>query len=324
MGRSAPRSRARRPRGHEPSRARRGNANKATFGSRAAWRWRIRREVRQKLAVYAVGDVQGCHEALQGLLEKVRFDPAADELWLVGDLVNRGPESLGVLRFVRSLGPRATVVLGNHDLHLLAVAEGVRRLRGADTLKPVLEAPDAGELLAWLRQQPLLYTDLARGVCMVHAGIPPHWDLATATVLAREAEKWLTTSGCAELVPNDAHELTELTPELTPGQRARVIVSYFTRMRVCTASGQMELSFKGPAAQSPAGYLPWFAHPNRRTRDVRVLFGHWAALQGEADADNVFALDTGCAWGRSLTMLRLEDCRTFSQSCAGAGVTTGD
>lgn len=276
------------------------------------------------MAIYAVGDVQGCLDALRGLLERVRFDPACDELWLVGDVVNRGPDSLGVLRFVRSLGARATLVLGNHDLHLLAVAEGVRQLRGADTLRPVLDAPDRAELIGWLRGQPLLHSNLALGYCMVHAGIPPHWDLATATALAREAEKWLATSGCAELVPNDAHELTELTPELTPAQRARVIVSYFTRMRVCTADGRMDLVYKGSAERAPAGYLPWFSHPDRKTRDVRLLFGHWAALQGRAEAENVFALDTGCVWGRELTMMRLEDGRIFTLSCAGAAWSTSD
>jgi bis(5'-nucleosyl)-tetraphosphatase (symmetrical) len=270
-----------------------------------------------ELAVYAVGDVQGCLAPLQALLEQARFDPASDELWLVGDVVNRGPDSLGVLRFVRSLGSQATLVLGNHDLHLLAVAEGVRQLRGADTLRPVLDAPDGAELLDWLRQQPLLHSDLALGYCMVHAGIPPHWDLATATALAREAEKWLRGSGCGELVPNDVHELTELAPEHSPAQRARVIVSYFTRMRVCTADGRMDLAYKGPAQRAPSGFLPWFAHPERKTRDVRVLFGHWAALQGQADAENVFALDTGCVWGHSLTMMRLSDRQRFGCPCAG-------
>jgi bis(5'-nucleosyl)-tetraphosphatase (symmetrical) len=269
------------------------------------------------LAVYAVGDVQGCLEPLQALLEQARFDPAEDELWLVGDVVNRGPDSLGVLRFVRSLGSRATLVLGNHDLHLLAVAEGVRELRGADTLRPVLDAPDGAELLTWLRHQPLFHSDLALGYCMVHAGIPPHWDLATAAALAHEAEKWLRGSGCAELVPNEVPELTELSPELTAAQRARVIVSYLTRMRVCTADGRMDLAYKGPARGAPSGYLPWFSHPERKMRDVRVLFGHWAALQGQADAENVFALDTGCVWGHSLTMMRLSDRHMFGRPCAG-------
>jgi bis(5'-nucleosyl)-tetraphosphatase (symmetrical) len=274
-----------------------------------------------QLAVYAVGDVQGCLEPLQALLEQAHFDPAGDELWLVGDVVNRGPDSLGVLRFVRSLGSRATLVLGNHDLHLLAVAEGVRELRGADTLRAVLDAPDRTELLGWLREQPLFHSDLALGYCMVHAGIPPHWDLATATVLAREAERWLRGSGCAELVPNEVPELTELSPELTPAQRARVIVSYLTRMRICTADGRMDLAYKGPAQAAPSGYLPWFSHPERKTRDVRVLFGHWAALQGQADAENVFALDTGCVWGHSLTMMRLSDRRKFGRPCAGTAGT---
>lgn len=271
------------------------------------------------MSVYAVGDVQGCHGALRALLDQAGFEPARDELWLVGDVVNRGPDSLGVLRFVRSLGDRAKLVLGNHEMHLLAVAEGVRKLRGADTIRPVLDAPDAAELLDWLRHQPLLHADLALGYCMVHAGIPPHWDLATAAALAREAEKWLVTSGCAELFPNEVHEPTELIPELGAGQRARVVVSYFTRMRVCTADGRMDLAFKGPAEQAPPGYLPWFAHTERKTRDSRILFGHWAALRGKADAENVFALDTGCVWGHSLTMLRLEDGRKFARACSGRG-----
>lgn len=270
------------------------------------------------MAVYAVGDVQGCHAPLEALLDRVRFDPAGDELWLVGDVVNRGPDSLKALRLLRSLGPRATLVLGNHDLHLIAVAEGVRRLRDGDTVQQVLDAPDGAELIAWLSRQPLLHHDPARGYCMVHAGIPPHWDLPTAAALAREAEEWLRARGCSELVPSAQPELTELTPELTPAQRARVIISYFTRMRVCTAGGRMELAYKGPSERAPAGYLPWFSHPERKTREVRVLFGHWAALDGRTGAQNVFALDTGCSWGRALTMLRLEDGAVFKCSCAGS------
>ena len=269
------------------------------------------------MAIYAVGDVQGCHDDLLALLDRARFDPAADQLWLVGDVVNRGPDSLKVLRFVRSLGSRATMVLGNHDLHLLAVAEGVRALRGADTLRPILEAPDRDELMAWLRQRPLLHSDIGVGYCMLHAGIPPHWDLATAIALAHEAERWIAAHGCAALFPNQAGEVVELTPELSAGQRARGIVNYLTRMRVCTADGRMDLAYKGPPAGSPPGYLPWFSHPQRKTRDVRVLFGHWAALEGKADTENVFALDTGCVWGRTLTMLRLDDGQTLACECSG-------
>lgn len=269
------------------------------------------------MAIYAVGDVQGCHDELLMLLDRARFDPATDQLWLVGDVVNRGPDSLKALRFIRSLGSRATVVLGNHDLHLLAVAEGVRALRGADTLRPILDAPDREELIDWLRRRPLLHSDIALGYCMVHAGIPPHWDLPTASALAQEAERWIAAHGCAALFPNRADEVVELTPELIPGQRARGIVNYLTRMRVCTAEGRMDLAYKGPPAGAPPGYLPWFSHPERKTRDVRILFGHWAALEGKADARNVFALDTGCVWGRSLTMLRLDDRQMISCECSG-------
>jgi bis(5'-nucleosyl)-tetraphosphatase (symmetrical) len=207
------------------------------------------------------------------------------------------------------------MVLGNHELHLLAVAEGVQRLIAADTLQPIFDAPDGPLLLAWLRRQPLLHVDPALGYCMVHAGIPPHWDLAEAERMAREAEAWLLASGLAEVTAPLAVEPLELTSDLSTGGRARVISSYFTRMRVCTAEGRLNLVFKGTPDLAPPGYLPWFGHPHRRTRDVRVLFGHWAALQGQVEASNVYALDTGCVWGRSLTLMRLEDGQRFSCPC---------
>jgi bis(5'-nucleosyl)-tetraphosphatase (symmetrical) len=274
------------------------------------------------MAVYAVGDVQGCYEALRCVLRQAGFDAAQDRLWLVGDLVNRGPQSLEVLRFVRALGASAQLVLGNHELHLLAVAAGVRQLRSSDTLAAVLAAPDRAELLAWLAGQPLLHVDQALGYCMVHAGIPPHWDLAQAQALAAEAHAWLQPARLASVVGPCDLEPDELLETLSPALRARVILSYFTRMRVCTAEGRLNASFKGAVADSPAGFLPWFAHPGRKTRDQRVIFGHWAALQGRADAPNVFALDTGCAWGRSLTLMRLGDGQRFS--CACSGTTGGD
>jgi bis(5'-nucleosyl)-tetraphosphatase (symmetrical) len=267
------------------------------------------------MTVYAVGDVQGYHEPLLQLLAQVGFAPERDQLWSVGDLVNRGPHSLEVLRFVRGLGSAAKLVLGNHEIHLLAVAEGVRRLQPQDTLQPILDAPDRAELIAWLRQQPLLHVDAELGYCMAHAGIPPHWDLNTACALADEARDWMLGEGLSQLISSELPEPTELSPALNPAQRARAIVSYFTRMRVCTASGRLHLGFKGKPAQAPAGYLPWFAHPERKTREQRVIFGHWAALEGHADAPNVFALDTGCAWGRSLTLLRLSDGLRFDCRC---------
>jgi bis(5'-nucleosyl)-tetraphosphatase (symmetrical) len=267
------------------------------------------------MAVYAVGDVQGHHDALESLLDQVGFDPEQDRLWVVGDLVNRGPQSLEALRFVRSLGPAATLVLGNHEIHLLAVAEGARRLRSADTLGPILQAGDRAELIDWLRRQPLLHVDADLGYCMVHAGIPPQWDLAAATELAREAQAWLRVSGFADVAAALEAEATELSPDLSPARRVRVIVSYFTRMRVCTPTGRLDLAFKGSPAQAPSGYLPWFAHPGRKTRDDRVIFGHWAALNGQTDTPNVFALDTGCGWGRTLTLMRLSDGQRFSCAC---------
>jgi bis(5'-nucleosyl)-tetraphosphatase (symmetrical) len=267
------------------------------------------------MTVYAVGDVQGYYEALRLVLDQVAFDAQKDELWLVGDLVNRGPQSLEVLRFVRSLGARARVVLGNHEIHLLALAEGARGPRSKDTLAAVLQAPDAAELIAWLRTQPLLYADPALGYAMVHAGVPPHWDLDVALEMAGEAQSWLAKAGFAAVAAASDAELLELGPGLDPAERARVIVSYFTRMRICSASGRMELRFKDHPDHAPPGYRAWFAHPERKTRSTRIIFGHWAALQGQALASNVFALDTGCSWGRSLTLMRLGDDRRFSCSC---------
>jgi bis(5'-nucleosyl)-tetraphosphatase (symmetrical) len=274
------------------------------------------------MTVYAVGDVQGCYEALRCVLRQVGFTAGRDQLWLVGDLVNRGPQSLEVLRFVRSLGASAQLVLGNHEIHLLGVAAGARPLHSNDTLQAVLSAPDRPELLAWLAQQPLLHVDEALGYIMVHAGIPPHWELAQAVQLAHEAHAWLEPSRLASIVGACDVEPEELTEALSPALRARVIVRYFTRMRVCSADGRLEPSFKGAAADCPVGFLPWFAHAGRKTRAQRVIFGHWAALNGQVDAPNVFALDTGCAWGRSLTLLRLEDEQRFS--CACTGLTSGD
>ncbi len=249
------------------------------------------------------------------MLKKSGFDPARDRLWLVGDVVNRGPESLEVLRFVHALGDRARMVLGNHEIHLLAVAEGTRPLRPSDTLEPILQAPDRPQLLAWLARQPLLHVDRQVGYCMAHAGIPPQWEILEAEALAREAEAWLALHGYGHVALPSKQEPVELSTAQDAATRARVIVSYFTRMRVCTPGGAMDLSFKGPAELAPPGYLAWFSHPGRKTINERIVFGHWAALDGKAGAANVFALDTGCAWGRSLTAMRLDDERRFSCPC---------
>jgi bis(5'-nucleosyl)-tetraphosphatase (symmetrical) len=280
------------------------------------------------MTVYAVGDVQGCYDPLRRVLEQVRFEPARDQLWFVGDVVNRGPHSLEVLRFIRSLGAAARTVLGNHDLHLIQVADGVRSLGARDTLQPVLDAPDAAELVTWLRTMPLVHHDGVLGYCMVHAGIPPQWDLGEALERAREAESWIRSGGWTLDEPTPRAGSGGATRAWHPGlsgpQRLRTILDSFTRMRFCDASGQLELTSSAPANTPPPGYLPWFAHPERKTRDVRIVFGHWAALDGRAQASNVYPLDTGCVWGRALTLMRLEDGRRFDCSCASIRARRGN
>jgi bis(5'-nucleosyl)-tetraphosphatase (symmetrical) len=265
------------------------------------------------MAIYAVGDIQGCYRELQRLLEQIRFDPARDRLWLVGDLVNRGPGSLDVLRLVKSLGDSAITVLGNHDLHLLAVAEGVAELHRTDTLDEVLNAPDRAELLAWLRRQRLLHAE--GDFVLVHAGLLPQWSVEQAAGLAREVEAVLRGADYATFL----HRMYGNTPSawddgLDGYKRLRVITNAFTRMRICTAQGEMEFRFKGEVENIPAGYLPWFEVPARRSRDATVIFGHWSALGLKVTPDAI-ALDTGCLWGGPMTAIRLEDRRLFQVSC---------
>ncbi len=265
------------------------------------------------MATYAVGDIQGCYVELQQLLEQIRFDPAQDQLWLVGDLVNRGPDSLQVLRLVKSLGDRAITVLGNHDLHLLAVAEGAAELHHSDTLDEVLSAPDRDELLAWLRQQRLLHAE--GDFVLVHAGLVPQWSVKQAAGLAREVESALRgddyATFLARMYGNAPHNWDD---DLDGYKRLRVITNAFTRMRICTPQGEMEFRFKGEVDRIPAGYLPWFEVPERKSRKATVIFGHWSAL-GLKVTPNVIALDTGCLWGGPMTAIRLEDRQLFQVSC---------
>jgi bis(5'-nucleosyl)-tetraphosphatase (symmetrical) len=257
------------------------------------------------MAIYAIGDLQGCLDALQRLLERLRFDPGGDTLWFTGDLVNRGPASLATLRFVKALGPRAIAVLGNHDLHLLAVAAGTERFRKRDTLVEILRAPDRDELLAWLRTRPLLHDDAALGCVLVHAGLLPQWDLADARRLAREAEA-VIAGDAAEFFRHMYGDLPDHWREDLRGhERLRVIVNAFTRMRYCDSEGNMDLRYKEPPGLQPPDLLPWFQVPGRRSVGVRVVFGHWSAL-GQYRGDNVIALDSGCVWGRTLSALRLD------------------
>lgn len=265
------------------------------------------------MAIYAVGDVQGCHVELVQLLDQISFDQATDKLWLVGDLVNRGPGSLEVLRLVRSLGDSAITVLGNHDLHLLAVAEGTAELNRNDTLDEILNAPDRDELLHWLRNQRLLHAQ--DGYVLVHAGLLPQWSVAQAESLAREVEAALRSDDyatfLARMYGNAPHEWDD---KLTGYKRLRVIVNAFTRMRICTKEGKMEFKFKGEVEHIPEGYLPWFDIPRRTSRDATVIVGHWSAL-GLLLRKNVIALDTGCLWGGPMSAVRLEDRQLFQVSC---------
>lgn len=269
------------------------------------------------MAIYAIGDVQGCYQPLQCLLEKIQFNPIHDTLWFVGDLVNRGPDSLAVLRFIKSLGGAAITVLGNHDLHLLAIANGKQKLKKKDTLSDILCASDRDELLDWLRHQPLLHYDEKVDHVLVHAGIPPQWDLQCALHLAREVEQVLQSDHnypryLAAMYGNEPNLWSD---QLVGEERLRAITNYFTRMRFCDPRGKLELLCKHSPSHAPTGYAPWFSHPQRKTAHHKIIFGHWATLEGKADATNVFALDTGCVWGKYLTAMRLSDHKTFS--CAG-------
>jgi bis(5'-nucleosyl)-tetraphosphatase (symmetrical) len=257
------------------------------------------------MAVYAIGDVQGCFAPLRALLDKLNYDPSADRLLFAGDLVNRGPRSLDVLRFVKSL-PNTTTVLGNHDLHLLAVAAGQAPRKKRDTFDDVLAAPDRDELLGWLRSCPLLHHDAALGCLLVHAGVLPQWGLMTALALAAEAGEFIRRSESNELFTHMYGDTPDhWQDELGGWARLRVIINVFTRLRYCDAHGRMDLRPKGWPGKQPSHLLPWFQVPRRMLRDTRIVFGHWSTL-GVWDADGVIALDSGCLWGGKLTAVRLD------------------
>jgi len=265
------------------------------------------------MATYAIGDVQGCFQALLGLLERIAFNLKRDRLWFVGDLVNRGPDSLATLRFVKGLAESAVCVLGNHDLHLVAVAEGHAVLRKDDTLDETLHAPDRAELIAWLRQRPLMHAE--GGYAVVHAGLLPSWTLTRALELAREVEHALRAPRYASLLARMyGNGPDRWSDQLSGYPRLRVIINAMTRMRVCTRDGAMQLRYKGDGDVMPVGVLPWFAVPGRASSATPIIFGHWSAL-GLVLEPNVIGLDTGCLWGRKLTALRLEDRQLFQFSC---------
>jgi len=270
------------------------------------------------MAVYAIGDVQGCQRELTTLLSLLDFNPDADRLWFVGDLVNRGPASLEALRFVMSLGTSAVTVLGNHDLHLLAVAAGVRDAGPGDTFEEILAAPDRDALLDWLRQRPLLHHDAALGYTMIHAGLPPQWDLAQAAACAAEVEAVLRAPDhSAFLRAMYGSKPDHWSEELRGIDRLRFILNCLTRLRLCDAEGRIHLKEKGSPFGRTDDLKPWFDIPDRASAGLRLVFGHWSTL-GRYHARNVFALDSGCVWGGALTALRLDgQPRWYSLPCAG-------
>lgn len=258
------------------------------------------------MATYAIGDLQGCYHEFMALLDRLSFDRTQDQLWLTGDLVNRGPQSLLTLRAVRQLGGAVRVVLGNHDLHLLALAaSNTRNMRADDTLADILAAPDREDLLEWLQHQPLLHDDPTLGYLMVHAGLAPEWDLATATACAAEVAKALQHDPQSFFAEMYGNEPACWSDALTGNERLRFAVNCFTRLRYVAADGRLLLKLKGPPASAPPEATPWFRSPKRRAIDRTILFGHWSAL-GYYAADGVLALDTGCVWGGKLTAVRLD------------------
>jgi bis(5'-nucleosyl)-tetraphosphatase (symmetrical) len=258
------------------------------------------------VALYAIGDLQGCHAEFIALLERIRFDAGRDRLWLTGDLVNRGPASLAVLREVKSLGRSVTVVLGNHDLHLLAMAFAPKTVRKRERdLEAILDAPDASELLEWLGSRPLMHRESGIEWTLIHAGLPPQWTLALALRCAREVEQALRkdTAGFLEEMYGDVPN--RWTAELEGVERLRFTVNCLTRLRLVDRKGRLVLSHKGAVEDAPAGTMPWFRHPERATRDDAFVFGHWSAL-GYLAEPGLRCLDTGCVWGGALTALRLD------------------
>lgn len=265
------------------------------------------------MSTYAIGDIQGCYLTLQKLLDKLDFDPAQDKLWLLGDLVNRGPRSLEVLRWASSLGDRVQAVLGNHDLHLLSRAAGIATAKARDTLDPVLKAGDREALLAWLRNQPIFYREGANA--MVHGGLAPAWNLAKAEALAEEAAIALRGGDFTEVLK----EMSGFRPrrwkdDLSGTERQAAILHIFTRIRICREDGRLDFEFKSAPEEAPPGTSPWFEAPERSSDDARLLFGHWAAL-GLRIGKNWVGLDSGCVWGKSLSAMRLEDGVIFQEPC---------
>ncbi|GAB3320032.1 diadenosine tetraphosphatase [Haliea atlantica] len=270
------------------------------------------------MTTWAVGDIQGCLPALRCVLEKVDFQPGRDVLWSVGDVVNRGSDCLGTLRFLYAMRDSLVMVLGNHDLHLLATAAGARAMSPSDTLQVVLDAPDRDALLSWVAERPLLHRE--HGYTLVHAGIPPQWSVHEAAARAREVEEALRSPRRDDFLHNMyGNEPALWRDDLSGMARLRVITNYFTRMRFCTAEGELDLTSKGdspdPRPPGAPAVGPWFSHPGRKSAGERIIFGHWAALQGKTDDPTLIGLDTGCVWGGAMTLYNLDTGERVSCDC---------
>lgn len=265
------------------------------------------------MPTYCIGDIQGCFDELEKLLRDIDYNHNNDHLWFVGDLVNRGPKSLEVLRLIKEL-PNTKIVLGNHDLHLLNFYNKIVDFE-TGTLEQILTAPDGEQLVSWLRMQPLMYYDQKHNCALVHAGIYPGWDLQNALTYAKEAEKALCGENHIDFLKHMYGNIpNKWDPNLIGWDRLRFIINAFTRMRFCNTEGELEFKSVSKTKNAPQGYLPWFKIPWRKTKNIKIIFGHWAALEGKTDEPNVFALDTGCVWGNTLTALRIEDGAKFSCS----------
>ena len=269
------------------------------------------------MSTYAIGDLQGCYSELQDLLHEINFDKANDRLWFVGDLVNRGPESLACLEFVKSLGESSRTVLGNHDLHLLAVANNIRKPHRKDTLDEILNAKNANELLNWLKTLPLLVHDTDLNITMVHAGLPSQWTLEQAQQLAQETETLLRSDQFNDFIKYMYGDEPDVWTESLEGyDRHRFIINSFTRMRYCYADGRLDLAAKNAPGKEDEKLLPWYALPDRQTNKNKIVFGHWSTVhlgnEKNFNQYNVYPLDTGCLWGGEMTAMRLEDKKLFS------------
>jgi bis(5'-nucleosyl)-tetraphosphatase (symmetrical) len=268
------------------------------------------------MSTYAIGDIQGCFASLKKLLTQIQFDASNDTLWFAGDIVNRGPQSLETLRFIKQLGDKHTLTLGNHDLHLLALSHDAHPGWKDDTLDEILSAPDKKELLDWLVSKPLIHHDNNLGYTMVHAGLASQWDLSTAMKLASEVETAMRGASAAEFFHHMyGNEPDQWSNDLQGYERLRCITNYFTRVRFCYADGRVDLKFKGTLDNHPDDLMPWFQVPHRANQNLKIIFGHWAALNGVTNTPGTFALDTGCVWGFSLTAMRLEDQKIFQVPC---------